>query len=234
MISRAPLPEASGALSLRRPGGPVYGFANAWSTSRQAGTADSGGKRPHSTSSEANGAGDLWATSRQASLPGTGCCAPTRRVSQPSRDGLTCAAPTALGRGCRNANSAPFRRAAIAGWASSSQARLPGTTDPPGSMISRAPLAEASGALSFRRPGGRLIPQARLTVDLGAPFMDLRMRGARLGKPGRQTAAASRRTPHHPRPMAREIYGPHHAKQVCRARDAVRLRDEFPSPPGPG
>jgi hypothetical protein len=40
-----------------------------------------------------------------------------------------------------------------------------------------------------------------LTVDLGAPFIDLRMRGARPGKPGRHTAAASRRTPHGARRM---------------------------------
>jgi hypothetical protein len=40
------------------------------------------------------------------------------------------------------------------GWAASRQGLSPGTTDPPGSMISRAPLPEASGALSFRRPGG--------------------------------------------------------------------------------
>ena len=31
---------------------------------------------------------------------------------------------------------------------------MPGTTDPPGSLISRAPLAEASGALLVRRPRG--------------------------------------------------------------------------------
>src|SRR5271170_1734264 len=34
------------------------------------------------------------------------------------------------------------------------QAFAPGTPDPPGSMISRAPLTEASGALSLRGPGG--------------------------------------------------------------------------------
>jgi len=33
-----------------------------------------------------------------------------------------------------------------------------GGLDPPGSMISRAPLTGASGALSFRRPGGPFVP----------------------------------------------------------------------------
>jgi hypothetical protein len=73
-------------------------------------------------------------------------------------------APTKTGGGWgRRQRSAPASAAADApaeklqtrdGWAASSQGCAPSATDPPGSMISRAPLPESSGALSFRRPGG--------------------------------------------------------------------------------
>jgi hypothetical protein len=59
------------------------------------------------------------------------------------------------------------------GYAASCQALLPGTTDPSGS--------------TYRRPGG---------PTCCAPTKRLQMRGAGPGKPGRRTAAASRRTPH--------------------------------------
>jgi len=77
---------------------------------------------------------DGWAAHCQGIVPGTIYRAPTAERQNRRRD----------------ASATKTRD----GWAAYCQEGLPGTTDLPGSPISRAPLAEASGALLFRRPGG--------------------------------------------------------------------------------
>ena len=74
----------------------------------------------------------------------------------------------------------------------------------------------------LRRVGGaRLLPMFR---GRGLRRRFWLVRGARPGKPGRQTAAASRRTPHELPRRTQSADGLRRTKKCCRARSIVPLR----------
>jgi hypothetical protein len=63
--------------------------------------------------------------------------------------------------------------------------------DLPGSMISRAPLAEASGALSFRRPGSPVLSPQLDSPSTGSPVLSPQLDSPSTGSPSCRTSGAT-------------------------------------------